>query len=108
GDQQVDQVPKGRDLPFDVGVELGDGGVQVVDVGQDLPGQQGVVVGEPAGERLDQGAVLADQGAHGQVGQQVRVAVSVDQRGQDAPPGYPEDVADHHAQFDAGVFQQRL
>ena len=39
GDEQLDQVPKGRDRGVDVLVELLDRGVQVVDVGQDLVGQ---------------------------------------------------------------------
>jgi hypothetical protein len=96
------------ELALDAGLHGGDVGGDAVDALQHPGQQEGVVVGEPAGQRLDQPVGLRAQRAAGQAGQCRRVALAGDQRGHDRPPGDPERVADHHRQFDQGVFEQLL
>ena len=91
---------------LDLGVELGDVGVDGVDPGQHLGQQKRVVLGEVAGERLFQRADLAAHPGAGQLGEGLGVAFPGDQGGHHRPAGLAEDVAGRHRQLDAGVFQQ--
>jgi hypothetical protein len=78
---------------------------ELVDALQTQPAQKRVVVTEVAGQRLHQ---LWDLRAHpglGHLGEHLRVAFAVDQRGQHRPPGDPEDVGGHRRQLDPGVFE---
>ena len=52
---------------------------------------------------------LGDLGAHPaarQLGQDLGVAFTGDQRGHHRPPGSPENVGGHHRQLDTGVFEK--
>jgi hypothetical protein len=106
GVEQLDVVAVGGQLGVDAGVQVGEQGADRVEVGQDHPGEEGVVLGEAPGQRLGQGTDRDPQPAPGQLGQDPRVAFAGDQRLEHRRPGLAEDVAGHHREFDAGVFEQ--
>jgi hypothetical protein len=106
--QPVDRPRERGDQLLELGVELGEIGIQPIHPGQHLGQQEGVLVGEEPGERLLQQRQLGTHPSTGQLREDLGVALSGDQRGQHGPPGHPEDVAGHHREFDLGVLQQLL
>lgn len=79
-----------------------------VDLVEQHPHQFGVMGVEAAGQRLDERVVLAAQPAQCQLGQHLRVTLTVDQRLQHRPAGLAEQVRRHRRQLDQGVLQQLL
>lgn len=74
-------------------VEFGDVDADLIDAGQHLGQQERVVIAESAGERLFQHRQLGAHASAGELGENLGVALSGDQRGQHVSPGGPEDVA---------------
>ena len=106
--QPIDRPGERGDQRLELGVELGQIGIQRVHPGQHLAQQEGVLVGEEPGERLLQQRQFGAHPRTGQLRQPLGVAFPGDQRRQHRPPGDPEDVAGDHAQLDLGVLQQLL
>lgn len=101
-------VWRGGDLlqrPGDQPVEFADLCGEVVDGAQQHPQQAGVVVFELPGQGFDEGRLLLDQGAFGEVGQGARIAFSGDQGIEHGSPGHAEQVRDNVGQFDLCVLQ---
>jgi hypothetical protein len=106
--QPINRPSEAGDQLLDLGVELGQVGVQGIHPGQHLGEQEGVLVGEEPSERLHQRVEFGAQPGAGQLREDLGVALAGHQRGQHGPPGHPEDVAGHHREFDLGVLQQLL
>jgi len=101
--QPVDRRHERGDQLLELGVELGQVGVQLVHSGQHLAQQEGVLVGEEPSERLHQRTEFGAQPGTSQLREDLRVTLSGHQRGQHGPPRHPEDIAGHHREFDLGV-----
>jgi hypothetical protein len=87
---------QGGDGLVDPGSDLVDQRGQLVVLGQQHLQAGRVVAGEPAGEGLFQGTPLVlDDPRDGQGCQLCGVALAIDQRRHDRPPGHAEDVGDH-------------
>ena len=82
--------------------------VQRVDLVQQELGEVGVVVIEPAVEGLDERGFAWRELAPGQVGEDLRVAFTGDERFDHRPCRHPEQVCRHRRQLDQGVFEQLL
>ncbi|MDH6454280.1 MULTISPECIES: hypothetical protein [unclassified Streptomyces] len=63
------------------------------------------MVFELSGQGFDEGRLLLDQLALGEVGQGARVAFPGDHRVEHGPPGHDEQVRDNAGQFDLHVLQ---
>jgi len=70
--------------------------------------QQRVVATKAAPQRLAKLGELGPQPPLGQLGQDPRVALAIDQGRQHRPPRDPKHVSSHRVQLDAGVFQGLL
>ncbi|MEU1276609.1 hypothetical protein [Streptomyces sp. NPDC005799] len=100
-------VWRGGDLlqrPGDQPVEFADLCGEMVDGVQQHPQKPGVVFELP-GQGLDEGRLLLDQVAFGEVGQGARVAFPGDHRVEHGSPGHAEQVRDDAGQFDLRVLQ---
>jgi len=87
--QPLDRRRERGDQLLELGVELGQVGIQRVHPGQHLGQQQGVLVGDQPSERLLQQRQLGAHPSTGQLRQDLGVALSGDQRGQHGPPRTP-------------------
>jgi hypothetical protein len=77
----------------------------VIDAGQHLRDDQGVMLTEAAFERCLQ---LADLGAHpsaGETSQDLRVALSADERVEHVPAGLGQGLGGHRRELDACVLE---
>jgi hypothetical protein len=101
--QPLDGVGERGDQLLELGVELGEIGVQGVHPAQHLAQQEGVLVGKEPTERLLQQRQLGAHPSTGQLRQTLGVTLPGDQRGQHGPPRNPEAVGGDHRQFDLGV-----
>jgi hypothetical protein len=101
--QPINRPSEAGDQLLELGVELGQVGVQGIHPAQHLGEQEGVLVGEAPSERLGQQAEVGAQAGPGQLRQDLGVALPSDQRGQHGPPGHPNDVAGHHREVALGV-----
>jgi hypothetical protein len=106
--QPLDRPSEAGDQLLDLGVELGQVGVQGIHPAQHLGQQEGVLVGEAPSERLYQQAEFGAQPGTGQLRQDLGVALAGHQRGQHGPPRHPEDVGGDHRELDLGILQQLL
>jgi hypothetical protein len=101
--QPINRPSEAGDQLLELGVELGQVGVQGVHPGQHLGQQEGMLVGEEPGERLHQWAEFGAHPSTGQLRQPLGVTLPGHQRGQHGPPRHPEEVGGDHRELDLGV-----
>ena len=89
----------------DPGRQLADRRDELVDALKMQPAQERVVFAEVAGQRRHQLRDLRPHPGLGHLGQHLRVAFAVDQRGQHLPSRHTEDVGRHRRQLDPGVLE---
>jgi hypothetical protein len=80
--QPLDRVGERGDQLGKLGVELGQVGVQRVHLGQQLAQQEGVLVAEVAGECLFQQRQLGAQPGTGQLREDLRITLALDEGSQ--------------------------
>lgn len=81
---------------------------EMVDGAQQHPQQPGVMVLELASEGLDEGGLLLDQVALGEIGEGAWVAFASDHRVEHGPSGHAEQVRDEAGQFDLRILKGKV
>jgi hypothetical protein len=94
------------DLLIDPGLHHVNVSGNCVHPGQHGPQQERVMLGEPPSERLLQAAGLTAHRPARQLGQDLRVTLTGDQRRHHVPPGHPEHVTNHDRHLDQRVLQE--
>ncbi len=106
GSQPRGGVAEGLETVAQLGIDLGDRGVDRVGLTEMDPEQQALVVGQVTAERLDEPRTGGADAAPDPVGEAFGITLALGQRVEDRPSAGAHDVGEHRAELEVGGLQE--